>query len=105
MKQTNYDLQRYYRAANRLYFGNRLPKDMPMRFANIRELGKTWVCKHNAVLGIEISSRLRCISAVTVMVVLHEMLHVEKTRYKGHGWRFDKRMLRLAKMGAFNGLW
>jgi hypothetical protein len=39
------------------------------------------------------------------MVVMHEMKHVEKPTFKGHGWRFDKRMLRLAKQGAFNDLW
>jgi hypothetical protein len=33
------------------------------------------------------------------------MLHIEKPHHKGHGWRFDRRMLRLAKAGAFSGLW
>ena len=104
MRQTNADLKRYYRMANRLYFGNALP-ELPMRFARMyKRTGITWTEGGEAV-SIEVNEVLRGYQAITIMVVLHEMLHVEKPQHKGHGWQFDKRMLRLAKMGAFGGLW
>lgn len=105
MRQTNVDLRRYYRVANRLYFDNALPKDMPMRFAKLRCAGVTHVLNGCIPVEIEINEDLRAFQAVTIQTVLHEMLHVEKPEYRGHGWRFNKRMLRLAKQGAFDSLW
>jgi hypothetical protein len=57
------------------------------------------------VVDVTISEELRTIQNTTIMTLLHEMLHVEQPRPQGHGWRFDRRMLKLAKAGAFNGLW
>jgi hypothetical protein len=105
MRQTNADLKRYYRTANRLYFHNALPKDLPVRFAKLRGLGVTRVLNGSIPVVMEISGDLRRTSSLTILTVLHEMLHVEKPQHKGHDWRFDKRMLRLAKAGAFDGLW
>jgi predicted metal-dependent hydrolase len=79
-----------------------------MRFYNLGEgtVGRTLVTWNGKkAVEIRISERLRTLQATTIMVVMHEMLHVEKASHEGHGWRFDKRMLRLAKAGAFNGLW
>ena len=106
MRQTNAHLRSYYCWANAEYFRNALPKDIPMRFAKMRHVGTTWVdSKTNTPVEIWITEKLRTFQAMTIEVVLHEMLHVEKPLCKGHGWRFDRRMLRLAKQGAFSGLW
>ena len=105
MRQTNADLRSYYRWANAEYFHNALPKDIPMRFAKMRNVGTTWVNGYNVPVEIWITEKLRAFQAITMMIVLHEMQHVEKPSHMGHGWRFDKRMLRLAKAGAFDGLW
>ena len=107
MRQSNSDLWRYYDVANAKYFKNKLPKDIPIRFAKLQPhvLGKTYVCNHGIAQGIEISERLRSASAHTIMTMLHEMVHVEHPQWKGHGRHFDGAMLRLAKAGALNGLW
>jgi hypothetical protein len=99
-------LLEYYREVNASYFHSRLPKDIPMRFAKMRHVGTTWVdSKTNTPVEIWITEKLRTLQALTIMVVLHEMQHVQKPSFKGHGWQFDRRMLKLAKAGALNGLW
>ena len=107
MKQTNRDLWRYYDVANRKYFKNKLDKNLPIRFAKLprKVLGRTQVCNHGIAQCIEISDDLRKFTAHTITTLLHEMCHVENPQWKGHGWKFDRRMLRLAKDGAFYGLW
>ena len=106
MRQTNAHLRSYYCWANAEYFRNALPKDIPMRFAKMRAVGTTWVdSKTGKPVEIWVTDKLRKFQAITMMIVLHEMQHVEKPSCMGHGWRFDKRMLRLAKAGAFDGLW
>ena len=104
-RQTNADLRRYYSEANAKYFHNRLPKDIPMRFAKMRDVGTTWIDDDNVPVEIWVTEKLRTFQAITIMVVLHEMQHVQEPSHIGHGWRFDKRMLKLAKAGAFAGLW
>lgn len=106
MKQTNADLKRYYRIANQLYFNNKLPHDLPVFYGRTRTgvLGTTLV-QGKLAHRIKISNRLRAFHCLSVMTMLHEMLHVEKPTLIGHDWRFDRRMLRLAKLGAFDGLW
>ena len=61
MRQSNRDLWRYYDVATAKYFKNKLPKDIPIRFAKLQPhvLGKTYVCNHGIAQGIEISERLR----------------------------------------------
>jgi hypothetical protein len=105
LKQTNADLRRYYRVANAKYFNNALPEGIPMRFAKIRGTGVTRLLNDRIPILIEINEDLRRCQAITIMTVMHEMLHVEKPSYKGHDWRFDRRMLCLAKQGAFDGCW
>jgi len=105
VRQTNEHLKHYYCTANRLYFRNRLPNDLPVRFAKLRGLGRTKVQSDKVPLWIEIGEDLRRIPCITVMTVLHEMVHVENPAWKGHGWKFERRMLKLAKDGAFAGLW
>lgn len=105
MRQTNADLVRYYRIANHLYFKNALPQGMPLHFAKIKDRGVTLVLNNKVAMVIKINEDLRPWQAITIMTVLHEMLHVEKPEHTGHGWQFDQRMLRLAQAGAFDGNW
>ena len=107
MRQTNTDLWRYYDIANYKHFRNRLPKDIPIRFANLPRtvLGRTCICNHGIPQAIEISNTLRKFQGHTIMTMLHEMVHVENPKWKGHGWKFEHRMLKLAKARAFAGLW
>ena len=105
-RQTNADLRWYYKVSNRKYFKNKLDKNLPIRFAKLprKVLGSTQVY-HGIVLSIEISDDLRKFTAHTITTLLHEMCHVENPQWKGHGYKFDRRMLKLAKDGALNGLW
>jgi hypothetical protein len=104
--QSNADLRRYYRVANRKYFKGKLP-DIPVRFAKVNRLvlGILWINPGDVPSDIEISEELRYVQNLTIMTLLHEMVHVENPRWKGHGWRFDRRMKQLAQDGAFDGLW
>ena len=106
MRQTNADLRRYYRVANAKYFAGRLPKDMPVLFSRLKgRTGLTYVYKDTTPLSILVNEDLRTYQAITILTVIHEMVHVEHPQWKGHGWQFDRRMLRLAKDRAFCGLW
>ena len=120
---TNADLARAYRRFNRLYFGNRLPKDTVVRFSSCREgrreyLGFTMRCaKYRVIAGKSDAvavgtTRFRIIlnqrhrrRSIALPTLLHEMVHVENYEWYNHGKKFDARMLRLAEAGAFNGLW
>lgn len=100
---TNADLRYYYKVANKLCFRNKLPV-VPVRFGNIRHLGSTRVLE-GVPYSIIISKRLQFSSKLTVMTLIHEMCHVEFPERRGHGWRFDKRMRKIAAQGGFDGLW
>jgi hypothetical protein len=103
---TNQDLRDYYWYFNKKYFSNKLPKDMSVRFEDIDGLGLTPFTKDtNRPLYIHISNRIRHSSRLTAQTLLHEMVHVAHPEKRGHKNWFDKEMLKLAKKGAFNGLW
>lgn len=104
MRQTNADLRRYYRFANKRYFGNKLPS-INLYFTKLRSISGVTRLLCNIPAYIEISESLRTFQAITIQTVIHEMVHVEHPTWKGHGWQFDRRMLRLAKAGAFDGCW
>jgi predicted metal-dependent hydrolase len=88
---------------NRVYFGGQLPNDIEVRFARkpMRNAMGTY-CEFDELL--EINPEIRRWRRVTCMVLLHEMAHVA-TPGENHGPRFQRVMLRLAKMGAFESLW
>ena len=89
----------------------------PVTRKEMREKGlskEALVCSY--ILRIYISERLRHSGSLCVGTLLHEMVHAEmfQNRVGGHHKRiclsgrwnkFNKRMLKLAKAGAFNGLW
>lgn len=105
---TNDDLRWLYLIYNKRYFGNRLPKDMPVKFCKLRKhtYGRTAVAiQTHRPQFIEINNDLRTALLTAQFTLLHEMVHVENPKPTGHGKWFNKRMLRLARAGAFNGKW
>lgn len=61
-------------------------------------------CYHETV-EIFISRELRMWDVVSQGVLLHEMAHLNLGWGVNHGRKFQKEMLRLAKAGAFKGVW
>lgn len=102
-KETNKALRLAFAKANKLYFKNRLPKNTLVLYAPLR--GLLGVCYERKQGGprIVINEKYRHSWTITIGTLLHEMVHLEG--YWGHGWRFNRRMLRIAKLGALNGLW
>lgn len=101
---TNVDLQNMYLHFNKRYFGNRLYKGMVVAFEDLgRNLGVARMYR-NTALYINISKNLRHSNVLVAMTLLHEMVHVEFPTIE-HGPKFNKRMLKLAKQGAFNKWW
>jgi predicted SprT family Zn-dependent metalloprotease len=58
---------------------------------------------------ILVSPDLKKMQAVTVMTVLHELVHCEQwdevSDRTQHGRKFENRMKQLVARGAFKGLW
>ena len=76
---------------------------MVVRFEDMRELGKTYgFC--GRPLYILINRKIAWHWMLAEMTLLHEMVHVENMKVE-HGPWFHKRMLRLAKDGAFRRCW
>lgn len=103
---TNALVQGLYREFNRKWFGNRLPKDMVVSYANLDPIGQgvTHYFKGRP-LYIELNHRLRWSESQTALTLLHEMVHVSLPYRFNHGPKFHKEMLRLAKAGAFKAWW
>lgn len=98
---TNKELQRWYRLYNNKYFSGKLPP-AKVKFAKMEWMGETY-----CVLGeIYINKALkRWPSGGVRFTLLHEMVHLSLPPIVMHGPRFQKEMLRLAKAGAFEGVW
>lgn len=102
---TNAELMRRYHEFNRKYFHNKLPKDMVVEFGESKNwLGVTRYRKTRP-LFIQINKRFRFSLTCSMMTLLHEMVHVELPYGVNHGPIFHKRMLQLAKTGAFKAWW
>lgn len=94
-----------YREFNRKYFGNKLPKDFVVAFEDLEyHLGVTKFYRSRPCY-INLNLGLRYSNSLTAMTLLHEMVHVELPYRYNHGPRFHKRMLKLAKDGAFKPWW
>lgn len=100
---TNGEMTKLYGKFNKKYFKSRLPKDMVVRFEDTRPLGFTHICFNRAAYII-LNKRLRWSIMLAAPTLLHEMIHVEHPDW-GHGQRFHKRMLQLAKDGALKLYW
>lgn len=112
MRLTNAYLGRVYKEFNKKHFGNRLPKDMIVRFDVLRtsddgcqEPCATTAFMLNRPLYIQINKRLAWQSMLANFSLIHEMVHVALPEVRGHGPKFQKEMLRLAKKGAFKHMW
>ena len=97
---TNLELHFWYKTYNRKYFGGKL-RAAKVKFAGIQGLGVT----HLEWREIFISKDFKKWRAVALMTLLHEMVHLWLPKKYNHGVRFQKEMLRLAKAGAFRGIW
>lgn len=105
MRVTNAELARMYAEFNKKYFGNKLPKDMAVRFEYLHgKWGRTRIYANSRPLFIEISRELCGSMCFAAMTLLHEMVHV-KFPHLDHGPKFHKEMKRLARIGAFNNWW
>lgn len=102
---TNAEVQRMYREFNKKYFNNRLPKDMVVRFEIFDYAQGVTHFKYDRPLYIQISKKLKWSRSQTALTLLHEMVHVELPYRLNHGPRFHKRMMQLARAGAFKPWW
>jgi hypothetical protein len=125
--QANAHLRRFCNAANKRYFGGRLPIANIKFSSTIRDNwhGRTYTCVYDVrqlngrvtrkeFQHIEINSRLRRYRDLCMMTVYHEMVHAEldSLGFRGKDLKcrkssvlFNDRMTELARSGAFNGLW
>jgi hypothetical protein len=127
-KINNFDLSTAFKEFNKRYFGKSLDSNIEVSFKRMNVLGRTktvWfqrpvTAKERKENGLNktaiacyyipriwISEEIRFSPRLCIQTLLHEMVHAEDmTRGCGPNWnRFNKRMLKLAKQGAFNGWW
>lgn len=114
--------QDLYAAYNKRYFGGNLPPvDIEMidtrdkdYFGQCSESGQPKyrtakrMPRQPARFKIHLAKWTKKSPKILAMTLLHEMVHVKLWDIPGivdHGHRFDKEMKRLARAGAFNGLW
>lgn len=107
--RSDWELKRYYNAANRLWFGNSLPRKTVCIYGPLGHMGEAEWCPGSPPI-IRISPRVRLVGWDSVaMTLLHEMCHLDVIRRfgarYGHGKIFQARMLRLARDGAFEKHW
>lgn len=103
---TNKKLRYWFRRYNKKYFSNRLP-EISVKFKDITRakcIGQTHYECYKPVY-VAIDNELKTWSDMAKMTLLHEMCHVALPLRVNHGPRFQDEMLRLARAGAFNGLW
>jgi SprT-like family len=115
---TNKTLKAAFHAFNREYFDYRLPNSMEVRFSkrfrydNVGpSIGVTFMADDGRLV-IVINRKYQHSRRIVLSTLLHEMIHaVNWDVEKQHecdltGWNsFNKEALRIAKLGAFNGLW
>jgi len=107
VKLTDRYLNKQFKVFNKKYFGNKL-LNVRVYFKRMDSLGMTVGIRYGDTSEdstIYINRRLNFSRAAVKQTLLHEMVHVEKPQWQGHGYHFDRRMLKLAKAGAFNGYW
>ena len=101
---TNADLQRRFKSINRKYFRGRVKGVAKFKkFSRLEHwyLGYTLCELKEMYVNAEIKNWERSVEAT----LIHEMVHLALPVKVQHGPRFEKEMLRLAKAGAFKGVW
>ncbi len=110
---SKWHLKRLYTHFNRKWFAGALPNNTVVMFAKCQR-GMLATTEYIPVEGvpavISIAPILRRVGwDVTAMTLLHEMVHLDLLLRLGnghnHGKRFNERMLKLAKDGAFDRYW
>lgn len=109
-KTTNQELKKAYLLLNELYFSNKLPKDLDVRYGKLERD----ILGHTIFLGDEptqltIHKRFRASWAWTQTrwTLFHEMCHLKlgwkvSCQGKRGSEKFTKEFMRLARAGAFN---
>ena len=114
MRKHETKIERFYRIANRRYWGGRLPCDVIVRWdaGLLRRDRCVGMLQHypGVCIVIRISSILRKSPGLAGLVIMHEMAHLAVQlrlgkAYGGHGLVFQREMLRLARAGALSTLW
>lgn len=101
---TNFELKQMYLDFNRKWFGSRLSKTLVLHFADLgKDHGVTRTYWGEPVY-IYVNKKLRYSKSLVAPTLLHEMVHVQYPKLN-HGPMFHKRMLQLAKAGAFRPWW
>jgi hypothetical protein len=101
---TNKQLRGWYTKYNKLYFGGQLPK-IYVRFAKMPKDTFGFSTYIGDWVGIELNRTYKHWLKFSRCVLLHEMVHISLPKKIMHGPRFEKGMQRLAKLGAFMGIW
>lgn len=110
-KTTNKDLRMLYDALSGTVFRKlKMPKDIGIRFAGFsdeRLMGQTLCDDRGHPRFILISERLKKLSHAIIFTMTHEMVHVsDPEKYKCcEADVFNKRMIEIAQMNAFKGVW
>lgn len=110
--RTSSKLKRDFLRKNKKWFAGRLPKNTKTRWnPNLKwqgVLGQAWGPEGGPYF-IDIARELKKYPVIAEWVMLHEMIHilmyVRGINDVGHGPRFQKQMLKLAKAGALNKIW
>ena len=97
-------VEQAYKSFNRRFFDNKLPKDTELKIVYIPGL-----LGYQLGEQIVLNKKYRT-DSVWKATLLHEMAHLkledDPSHEKSfHGKKFQKEMLRLAKCGAFKGIW
>jgi predicted metal-dependent hydrolase len=100
------NLEKAYDMANVLYFANKLPK-VRVRFKKRLRIkdsegGCLWTKPNQP--EIEILDKLQAFPTLVFITLLHEMAHVKMGYRAQHGKKFKAELLRLHKIGAYDGL-
>ena|ERR1700683_3956793 len=115
---TNFAAHILRKLARKYYRKSDLPPGFLVRVTKIKELGyvefgnkqkiKAGSKKHKHAPCIRFAKWTRRAPRIMHGTAIHEIAHLHlwwKYEYLGHGRRFNKEMLRLAKLGAQNGVW
>lgn len=109
-------VRRRYAEYNKKYFGNKLPKRIPIQFTHLASsdnyigepLGETTIEANEKATIIELNKKLRWSHILVDMMLLHEMVHVENP-----GWAHDstndekkflKRIRKNVRAGAYDDI-
>jgi len=100
---------RFYRKANKKYFGGKLPP-VQIFYKRMKLIAQVRYDRKWKPTRILLNVRLKIWPSVCAMSLLHEMAHIDLVYVQGdtrtyHGPPWGRIMRRLAREGAFDNLW